>query len=67
LTKAIATLTDHFKAKDVWAKSQEAELKLVLGEQGISTHIAAAGPKTPTLENLTKPQMTTTVGHMVIR
>jgi hypothetical protein len=27
LTKAIETLTDELKANDIWAKSQEAELK----------------------------------------
>jgi hypothetical protein len=30
LTKSIATLTDRLKAKDIWAKSQEAELKHLL-------------------------------------
>jgi hypothetical protein len=44
LIKAIATLTEQLKAKDIWAKSQEAELKRLLGEQGIATPIAAAGP-----------------------
>jgi hypothetical protein len=44
LTKAIATLTEQLNAKDIWAKSQEAELKRLLGAQGIATPIAAAGP-----------------------
>jgi hypothetical protein len=44
LTKAIETLTEKLKTKDIWAKSQEAELKCVLGAQGIATPIAAAGP-----------------------
>jgi hypothetical protein len=44
LTKAIATLTEQSKEKDIWAKSQEAELKRLLSAQGISTPIAAAGP-----------------------
>jgi hypothetical protein len=43
LTKAIATLTEQLKAKDIWAKSQEAELSL-LGAQGNATPIASAGP-----------------------
>jgi hypothetical protein len=44
LTKAIATLTEQLNVKDIWAKSQEAELKHLLGAQGIATPIAAAGP-----------------------
>jgi hypothetical protein len=31
LTRAIATLTDQLKAKDVWAKLQEAEVRHLLG------------------------------------
>jgi hypothetical protein len=42
LTKAIATITEKMKSKDIWAKSQEAELKRLLGAQGISTPITAA-------------------------
>jgi hypothetical protein len=34
LTRAIATLTDQLKAKDIWAKSQEAEVRRLLGVQG---------------------------------
>jgi hypothetical protein len=44
LTKAIETLKEQLKSKDIWAKSQEAELKRLLGAQGIVTPIAAAGP-----------------------
>jgi hypothetical protein len=44
LTKAIANLTEQLKAKDIWAKSQEAELKRLLGAQGNSTPIASARP-----------------------
>jgi hypothetical protein len=44
LTKVIATLTEQLKAKDIWAKSQEAELKRVLGAQGNATPISSAGP-----------------------
>jgi hypothetical protein len=31
LTRATATLTDQLKAKDIWAKSQEAEVRRLLG------------------------------------
>jgi hypothetical protein len=44
LTKSIATLTEQLKAKDIWANSEEAELKCLLCAQGIVTPIAAAGP-----------------------
>jgi hypothetical protein len=44
LNKAIATLTEHLKAKDIWAKYQEAELKRMLGAQGNAPPTAAAGP-----------------------
>jgi hypothetical protein len=43
LTKAIATLTDQFKAKDIWAKSQEAELTRLLGAQGNATPVVSTG------------------------
>jgi hypothetical protein len=43
LIKSIATLTEQLKAKDIWAKSQEAELKRLLGAQGNATPIASAG------------------------
>jgi uncharacterized protein len=46
LTRAIATLTDQLKAKDIWAKSQEAEVRRLLGVQGNTRPAAAAG--TPT-------------------
>jgi hypothetical protein len=44
LTKAIATLTEQLKAKNIWAKYQEAELKRLLGAQGNAPPAAAAGP-----------------------
>jgi hypothetical protein len=34
LTQAVATLTDQLAAKGIWANSQEAELKRLLGAQG---------------------------------
>jgi hypothetical protein len=46
LTRAIAILTDQLKAKDIWAKSQEAEVRQLLGVQGNTRPVAAAG--TPT-------------------
>jgi hypothetical protein len=46
LTQAIATLTDQLKAKDIWVKSQEAEVRRLLGVQG-NTRLAAA-TSTPT-------------------
>jgi hypothetical protein len=39
LTKAITTMTEQLKAKDIWAKSQEAELKRLLGAQSNATPI----------------------------
>jgi hypothetical protein len=44
LTKAIETLTEQLKAKDIWAKSQGAELKRLLGVQGNAPPTAADGP-----------------------
>jgi hypothetical protein len=44
LTKAIATLTEKLKAKYIWAKSQKAELKRMLGSQGNVPPTAADGP-----------------------
>jgi hypothetical protein len=44
LTKLIATLTEKLKAKDMWAKSQEAELKRLLG---VHTSAAPLVPTTP--------------------
>jgi hypothetical protein len=44
LTKSITTLTEQLKAKDIWVKSQEAELKPLLGAQGNATPIASSGP-----------------------
>jgi hypothetical protein len=46
LTRAIATLTDQPKAKDIWAKSQEAEVRRLLGVQCNTRPAAAAS--TPT-------------------
>jgi hypothetical protein len=46
LTRAIATLTDQLKAKDIWAKSQEAEVRRLLGIQGNTRPVAATS--TPT-------------------
>jgi hypothetical protein len=46
LTREIATLTDQLKAKDVWAKSQEAEVRRLLGVQGNTRPSTTAG--TPT-------------------
>jgi hypothetical protein len=37
LTKEIATLTEQLKAKDIWSKSQEPELKRVLGAHANTT------------------------------
>jgi hypothetical protein len=46
LTRAIATLTDQLKAKDIWAKSQEGEVRRLLGVQGHTR--PAAATSTPT-------------------
>jgi hypothetical protein len=43
LTKAISTLRDQLKAKDIWVKSQEAEIKRLLGAQGNATPIVSTG------------------------
>jgi hypothetical protein len=45
LTKSIDTITDQFKAKDISANSQEAELKRLLGAQ------ANATPVVPTVKS----------------
>jgi hypothetical protein len=44
LTRAISTLTDQFKAKDIWAKSQEAEVRCLLGTHGNARPPAEPGP-----------------------
>jgi hypothetical protein len=44
LTRGIATLTDQLKSKDIWAKSQEAEVRRLLGTQGNARPDAAPGP-----------------------
>jgi hypothetical protein len=46
LTRAITTLTDQLKAKDIWENSQEAEVRRLLGVQSNTRPTAAAG--TPT-------------------
>jgi type II secretory ATPase GspE/PulE/Tfp pilus assembly ATPase PilB-like protein len=46
LTRAIATLADQLKAKDIWAKSQEAEVRILLGVQGNTRPATAAGTLT---------------------
>jgi hypothetical protein len=46
LSRAIATITDQLKSKDIWAKSQEAEVRRLLGVQGHTRPAATAG--TPT-------------------
>jgi hypothetical protein len=47
LTRAIETLTDQLNAKYIWAKSQEAEVRRLLGVQGNTRPAAAAGTPTP--------------------
>jgi hypothetical protein len=44
LTIAIATLTDQLKEKDIWAKSQEAEVRNLLGTHGSTRPPVAPGP-----------------------
>jgi hypothetical protein len=44
LIKAIATLTEQLKAKDIWAKSQEAELKRLLGGHATAAPIVPTTP-----------------------
>jgi hypothetical protein len=44
LTKSIATLTEQLKEKYIWAKSQEAELKRLLGAQANATPIVPTTP-----------------------
>jgi hypothetical protein len=44
LTKAIETMTEQLKAKDIWAKSQEAELKRLLGGHVSAAHIVPTTP-----------------------
>jgi hypothetical protein len=46
LTRAIATLTYQLKAKYIWAKSQEAEVRRLLGVQGNTRPDAATSTKT---------------------
>jgi hypothetical protein len=67
LTRAIATLTDQLKAKDIWAKSQDAEVRRLLETQGNARPAAAPGPTNTYVRKSYKPTMKATVGHMVIR
>jgi hypothetical protein len=46
LTREITTLTDQLKAKYIWAKSQEAEVRRLLGVQGNTRPTTAAGTTT---------------------
>jgi hypothetical protein len=62
LTRAIDTLTYQLKAKDIWAKSQEAEVKRLLGVQGNTRPVVPS--QQPTSENLTGPTMIIIVGTM---
>jgi hypothetical protein len=43
LTRAMSTLTDQLKAKDIWEKLQEAEVRRLLGVQTNTRPDAAAG------------------------
>jgi hypothetical protein len=68
LTRAITTLTDQLKAKDTWAKSQEAEVRRLLGVQGHPQgHPQLQARQQPTSENPTGPTMIITVGPMDIK
>jgi hypothetical protein len=44
LTRAIATITDQLKAKDIWAKSQEAEVRRLLSTHGNPRPPVVPGP-----------------------
>jgi hypothetical protein len=44
LTITIETLTDQLKSKDIWAKSQEAEVRHLLGTHGSTRPPVAPGP-----------------------
>jgi hypothetical protein len=44
LTRAIATITDQLKEKDIWSKSQEAEARRLLSTHGNVRPPAAPGP-----------------------
>jgi hypothetical protein len=46
LTRSIATLTDQLKAKYIWSKSQEAEVRRLLGVQGHTRPAAATSTTT---------------------
>jgi hypothetical protein len=51
LTRSIATLTDQLKTKDIWAKSQEAEVRILLGVQGHTRPAAATSTPTTYVRN----------------
>jgi hypothetical protein len=55
LTKAIPTLTEKLKSKDIWFKSKEAELKHLLGAQTNATPIV---PTTPSASYVRKSYKT---------
>jgi hypothetical protein len=48
LTKEIATITEQLKAKDIWATSQEAELKRYWVHRALPHLLQHLGQKTPT-------------------
>jgi TRAP-type uncharacterized transport system substrate-binding protein len=48
LTRAIATLNDQFKAKDISAKSQDAEVRHLVGTHGNAPPLRHLGQQTPT-------------------
>jgi hypothetical protein len=64
LPRAIATLTDQLKAKDIWDKSQEAEVRRLLGVQAIQCQPQLLALQHPTSENHTGPTMIVIVGPM---
>jgi hypothetical protein len=59
LTRAIATLTDQLAAKDMWAKSKEAESKHLLGGRTQMWPLLLLDPLVPTSVSLTRPITTT--------
>jgi hypothetical protein len=68
LKKAIATLTDQLAAKNIWDKSKESEVKRLLVGRSQIWPWSFMDPLVPTSSgSLTRPIMTTIVGHMAIR
>jgi hypothetical protein len=68
LTKAIETLTEQLKAKEIWAKSQEAGLKGLLDGHASAAPIVHTTPGAAYVRKFYKTKkMTTTVGCMGIR